>query len=149
MDKTWLIVPPESPCGCESGKAFGECHLNPAGDVTLVWKDFNPPLRMTGLRVPKGHFGYTNNCGDGISKEHIISKAVLSQLTDKRIRLSSALFTKELPLDSDALKTKRMCRRHNTAFGRVDREVGRFVRVLQQLDRIVSEPQERPIRAYL
>ncbi|MBP6212728.1 MAG: hypothetical protein KA447_06755, partial [Pyrinomonadaceae bacterium] len=145
----WLIVPPESPCGCESGKLFGDCHLNSNGDIQLIWKDYNPPLPGTGEQIRKCHFAYTNNCGAGISREHIISKAVLKELTEDRIRLQTANFVKELPLNSDALKTKRMCRRHNSAFGVVDREIGRFVRVVQQLPKTLEAQFERPIRAYL
>lgn len=144
-----LIVPPESPCGCENGKAFGDCHLGTDGNIQMIWQDFNPPLPGTGERIPKCHFAYTNNCGGGITKEHIISRAVLKEIDEKKIVFTTSAFTKELPINSDALKTKRLCRRHNTAFGRVDTQVGRFARTIQKLDQILQLRPERPIRAYL
>lgn len=143
-----LVVPPDSPCGCESGKTFGECHLRD-GSVNLVWKDMNPPLPMTGESVKKCHFAYTNNCGEGISREHVISKAVLKEIGTKKIDISTREFQKTLPLDSDALKIKRLCKRHNSGLSRIDTEAGRFIRTIQKADQILASRPEFPIRAYL
>jgi len=144
-----LIVPPESLCGCESGKPFGECHLGKDGNIQMIWKDFNPPLPMTGESIRKCHFAYTNNCGEGISREHIVSRAVLKEINSKSITLSTSDFSRDLSIDSDSLKTKRLCRRHNSGFGRVDTQAGRFIRTVQKVDEILANQPAFPVRAYL
>lgn len=106
-DKTfWLIVPPESPCGCGSGKSFGDCHLED-GNVKLSSKNINPPMPLTGQNIKKCYFAFTNNCGGGISKEHIISRTVLSKINDKQIDFTRDGITRTYSLDSSSFNNQK------------------------------------------
>src|SRR5215213_101926 len=88
-----LVVPPESPCGCGSGQAFGDCCLRD-GEIKLSPKTINPPPPVTGQSIRKCLFASTNNCGGGISGDHIISAAILRRITTDKITISGTGFSR-------------------------------------------------------
>ncbi len=61
-----------------------------------------------------------------MSGDHFISRSVLKVLSPTKVGISGAHGTRTPSLDSDSLKTKRLCRRHNTALSPIDVEAGRF-----------------------
>lgn len=132
-----MVFPEDAPCGCESGKAFGDCHLQD-GQVKIAYKNINPTGSPTFKSVKKCYFAFTNNCDGGISKEHIISRAVLKEITDKLITIEKDGMSRIVSIDSSSLTTKRMCRRHNSAVNGLDREAGRFIRAIRRVDSVLG-----------
>lgn len=148
-DKTfWLIVPPDSPCGCGNGKAFGECHLK-NGKVELLPKNIEPPMPATGHSNRKCYFAFTNDCDSKISREHIISRAVLNKISEKEINLTKNGVTTTYSLDSSSLTTKRMCRRHNTAINPIDYQAGRFIEAVIRAKNVELNKAKTNQRVYL
>ena len=143
-----LIVPPESPCGCGSGRAFGDCCLRD-GKVALSPKDINPPPPSTGQRVRKCLFAWTNNCGGGISGEHLISAAVLRQISTNKITITGTGFSRSVAINSDSLKVNRLCRRHNTSLGPLDTQAGRLFRAVQSAEGTLASGVAPHQRLYL
>ena len=107
----------------ESGKAFSDCHRLVDGQVKIAYKNITPPSRPTYKSIKKCYFSFTNNCDGGISKEHIISRAVLKEITDKEITIEKNGILRTVSIDSSSLTTKRLCRRHNSAVNGLDCEV--------------------------
>lgn len=127
-----LVTPPESPCGCGSGKEFGNCHLQ-NGKIEIFPKNINPPPPQTYKSFKKCYFSFTNDCDGGMSGEHVVSKAVLRHISDKEIIIEGGNFSRKVSINSDSLKTKRLCRRHNTAVSPIDAEAGRLMKAVQQV----------------
>src|SRR5215217_3245445 len=128
-----LVVPPESPCGCGSGQAFGDCCLRD-GEITLSPKTINPPPPVTGQSIRKCLFASTNNCGGGISGDHIISAAILRRITTDKITISGTGFSRSVSINSSSVKVKRLCRRHNTALSPLDAQAGRLFQAVQSAE---------------
>jgi hypothetical protein len=128
-----LVVPPESPCGCGSGKRFGDCHLQD-GKVVVAPRNVWPKPPKTGESIRKCLFSAFNDCGGGISGDHILSASVLRAISEQKITLQSPLFSRSTSINSDSLKTKRLCRRHNSAFGPLDEEARRLFRAFNSID---------------
>lgn len=132
-----LVVPPKSPCGCGSGKAFGDCCLRD-GKITLSPKGIIPPPPATSQSVRKCLFASTNNCGGGISGDHLISAAVLRRITTDKITISGKEFSRSVSINSSSLKVKRLCRRHNTALSPLDAQAGRFFNAVQSAEETLA-----------
>jgi len=120
-----LVYSAESPCACGSGREFGQCCLVD-GKVLSKPKVIVPPQPQTGESHAKCLLNWSNDCCSKISGDHIISRAVLKVLGDKKIKLSTKNFVREHSLDSSALKTKKLCQRHNSALSPIDSEAARF-----------------------
>jgi hypothetical protein len=144
----WLIVPPESPCGCGSGKNFGECHLK-NGNIELSPKNIDPSMPATGHSNRKCYFAFTNDCDRKISREHIISRVVLSKISDKQINVTKNGVTTTYSLDSSSLTTKRMCRRHNTAINPIDYQAGRFIEAVIRAQNVALNKANTNQRLFL
>ena len=135
MDYYEQVVPPDTPCGCDSGKALGDCCLQD-GSIQIQPKAFRTPEQPTGKAEGKCFLRETMDCGGGISHEHILSKAILQELTTGGFRMTGPGFSmpKDVPLDSPALTTKRLCKRHNEALSPLDAEAGRLLRSLHKIE---------------
>ena len=134
-----LVVPPESPCGCGSGRAFSECHLKD-GKVEVQPKDIIPRGQVTGESHRRCLFAYTDNCGGRISGEHILSAAVLRRLSaDDKITISGPGGSRRVSILNSSLTIKRLCQRHNSALSPLDAEAGRFIRAIQMAERVFTE----------
>lgn len=120
-----LVYEAHEPCGCGSNKPFGKCCLRD-GSVKLREKSAHPPGPKTGISCPKCLFASENDCCGQMSGDHFISRSVLKVLSPMKIGISGAHGTHVHSLDSSSLKTKRLCRRHNTALSPIDAEAGRF-----------------------
>ena len=132
-----LVIGPDSPCGCGSGRRFGECHLVD-GSVQVEPKEFNPPMPMTGESMKKCYFAFTNNCGGRLSREHIISQAVLRNISSRIIAVCFRDEVRRSTIVSDSLTVRRMCARHNSAFSRLDTEAGRLFNSIQTFSKRLS-----------
>ncbi|MDF1741190.1 MAG: hypothetical protein P1U86_18660 [Verrucomicrobiales bacterium] len=120
-----LVCPPDSPCGCGSGREFGKCCLKD-GNIRTKPKLLDPPKPTTGHTHPKCALNWTNDCDPKISGDHFVSKSVLKVLGGGRIKITTRDFSREHSLDSSSLKTKKLCRRHNSALSPIDAEAARF-----------------------
>lgn len=120
-----LVYPPELPCGCGSGREFGKCCLKD-GQIKLDPKPLNPPKPQTAYQNKKCILNWTSDCCSSISGDHIISKSVLRVITKTKVTISSSNFSREHSIESDALKTKKLCRRHNSSLSPIDSEAARF-----------------------
>jgi hypothetical protein len=135
--RTRLIVPAASRCGCGSGRAFGECCLRD-NRIIKTPHSINPPPPQTGKSIRKCFLHRLQDCDGGISGDHILSRAVLAELLNTKVNLHSTRISGEFRLDSDTLKTNSLCRRHNSAFSRVDSEAARFVRAFRSIHNNLS-----------
>jgi len=120
-----LVYTPESPCGYGSGREFGKCCLRD-GQIQLSPKSLSPPKPHSAHRHKKCILNWTADCCSTLSGDHIISKSVLRVITEKKITISTTNFSREHSLDSGSLKTKQLCRRHNSALSPIDNEAARF-----------------------
>lgn len=130
-----LTVPPESLCGCGSKKSFGDCHKVNQTFAPIVPKSMNAPGSATGKIVKRCYLSFTNNCDGKVTGEHILSRSVLSEITEKKIVLTfGPQGTREHSLNSDSLKVNRLCKRHNNGLHRMDSEAGRFIAALRSVE---------------
>ncbi len=143
-----LVIPPESPCGCGSGRVFGDCHLRD-GKIVLSPKSIIPPPPQTGNSHKKCLFSRSYDCDGKISGDHILSASVLRAISKDKIRLKGAGFSREHSINSDSLKTKRLCRRHNSALSPLDVEAGRLFRAVGSAEQALSGNALLPQRLYL
>ncbi len=128
-----LVYPPESPCGCGSGREFGKCCLI-NGQIRINPKALDPPKPQSGYPNRKCILNWTSDCCSKISGDHIVSKSVLRVLTEKKITLSSSRFSREHSIDSSSLKTKRLCKRHNSALSPIDNQAARFLKAFAAIN---------------
>ncbi|MDP1679250.1 MAG: hypothetical protein Q8L02_03885 [Candidatus Nitrotoga sp.] len=120
-----LVYPPENPCGCGSGREFGKCCLKD-GQIILNPKLLNPPKPKAWHRNKKCILNWTSDCCSKISGDHIVSKSVLKVISKEKITISTSSFSREHSINSDSLKTKQLCRRHNSALSPIDSQTARF-----------------------
>ena len=120
-----LVYPPESPCGCGSGREFGKCCLK-EDNIRTKPKHLDPPKPQTKERHEKCILNWTDDCNSKISGDHFVSKSVLKILGGQKIKISTRDFEREHSLDSSSLKTKKLCQRHNSALSPIDSEAARF-----------------------
>ena len=136
-----LVYPPELPCGCGSGREFGKCCLKD-GHIRLEPKLLTPPKPETKHRNRKCILNWTSDCCSKISGDHIVSKSVLRVITEDKITLSSSKYSREHSLDSSSLKTKRLCRRHNSALSPIDSQAARFFKAFADINTSLSKNSE-------
>lgn len=98
------------------------------GQIRLNPKPLDPPKPQTVHKNRKCILNWTADCCSSISGDHIVSRSVLRVLTELKITISTSRFSREHSIDSSALKTKKLCRRHNSALSPIDSEAARFFR---------------------
>jgi hypothetical protein len=112
-----LNVPPDSPCGCGSGRPFGECHMPAQGsNLEFYPRDVRPAAPNTGYLNEKCYLRGFRDCTDEITGEHVISAAVLRTFSSGVIEFPRDDRIVRTSAGGDPLKTKVLCRRHNEAF---------------------------------
>jgi hypothetical protein len=75
--------------------------------------------------------GWTRNCSQMISREHFISKTVLSILNAESVRISGATWIptgQSLDLPPTGLQANIVCTRHNSALSPLDTMAGKLFR---------------------
>lgn len=142
------VIPPDSPCGCESGRSYGECHLQ-NGQIRLTSANIAPPGSVTGNTIRKCLFAKTQNCQGGISGDHIISAAILRQISVSKLDIIGATFRRTVGINSDAIKVKRLCRRHNAALSPLDSAAGRLFRAVKRADAALAGRATCDLRVFL
>jgi hypothetical protein len=73
------------PCPCNCGKPYGAC----CGITGRAYKEVTlprPPGPVTGRATRDCYMSWTNDCVQGLSREHFISDSVLRVVADKHIR---------------------------------------------------------------
>jgi hypothetical protein len=128
-----LVVPPDSPCGCGSGRAFGDCCLHD-GKITLSPKSITSPAPITGQSISNCFFNSNNDCGGGMSGDHLISAAVLRQITTEKITITGTGFSRSVYIQDNSLKIKWLCRRHNAALSPLDTLAARLFQAVLAAD---------------
>jgi hypothetical protein len=142
-----LIIPPEMPCGCGSGRPFGECHLrNNSVDFPAV--EPIPPPPRTGQQIKKCYLKSTYDCGAPISAEHMISQTVLTEISDTKITFNAQAMSFSARPSAHAFAVKVLCKRHNSALHRLDTELGRFTRDLKYIYRCQQAGQYAGVRYF-
>lgn len=69
-----------------------------------------------------------------MSRDHILSAAVLRSMSSGKVVLEGHDFSRVHAISSDALQTKSLCRRHNSALGPLDAEAGRLFRAVHAVE---------------
>lgn len=125
-----LVVPPESPCGCQSGRPFGECCLVD-GAIRLPHAQILPPLPRTGERNRKCFFSQLADCAGKPSRDHIVSAAVLREISAEKVSISSTNGVRAFAPESSSITTRWVCERHNRALSPLDATAARFFRAVR------------------
>ncbi len=117
-----FTIAPESPCPCGSQRRLSQCcgadsrlHKRPAATA--------PPPPQTGERIEGCYAACLGDCGSMLSREHYISESLLRHLNrNKDLTIGGLSWmggeTKVLP--PDALASKMLCDRHNSALASLD-----------------------------
>jgi hypothetical protein len=143
-----LVVPPESPCGCGSGRAFGSCCLRD-GKIVLSPKDIHPPGSATGESIRGCFLADHHNCGECLSGDHVISAVVLRQITTDKITIIGPNHQRSVYVKDNSLKVRCLCRRHNSALSPLDTEAGRLFAAVQSVEDTLSQGIAPEQRLYL
>jgi hypothetical protein len=89
-----------------------------------------PPGKVTGYSHAGCYLRNTRDCSEQISREHYISRSVLTQLGEV-LRISGAPWLdpdQTLDTTVENLTAKILCKRHNEALSPLDGEAGLFFR---------------------
>lgn len=146
--EVWIIAPPDSPCGCGSGRPFGQCHLRD-GSVVISPHDIKPPGKRTFHGQPGCFLKGSHDCSQKLSRDHIVSASVLRRLTDGKLHVQGPGRSFLATVSSDSLQTKYLCARHNSSLSPLDSEIGRLVGALQQADSDLASKNPQRQRLYL
>jgi len=106
-----------------------------------------PPI--TKLANVKCLFSEFQDCDEQISGDHILSATVLKGLTKDRISIRGTDYSRVVSIHSGSLKTKKYCRRHNSAFSPLDQEAGRLLRAYQAIDKSLVTAEDNPQKVHL
>ena len=123
----------EDPCPCGADRLYGNCCglLSQSPYKQIV--EFRPPGATTGYSHPKCYMGWTRDCSQMISREHFISKTVLSILNPESVRISGATWIptgQSLDLPLTGLQANILCTRHNSALSPLDTTAGKLFRAV-------------------
>jgi hypothetical protein len=123
---------PESLCPCKSGKRYGGCCSSLSGLPLLKSESIVPSGEVTGYAHPNCYMKGTCNCSEKISREHFISKSVLTQCSsgdETKVKVRG-IFWQEAGRQQDiavnALASNILCARHNNSLSPLDTVAGTF-----------------------
>jgi len=123
-------------CICESGKSAGECcydgrkYVRQPSSVILVSPDND-------AEVDGCYFGSTKSCRKKKSKEHLISRAVLSVIKKNQLTVTGLPWQKggePMKIGLDHLQCKCLCQWHNSALSPLDTAAAQFFSALERAD---------------
>jgi hypothetical protein len=118
-------------CPCESGRRPRACCRCSNGSWYKAPERFEPPPPATGFSHPDCFLNVTQDCNRTITGEHYVSDVALSTIHPV-LRVSGVSWLqapKDLPVG--AFTSNILCERHNSAFGSIDHQGGRFFRWLR------------------
>lgn len=116
-------IPPDSLCPCGSETPVFSCCLTGSG-----FKKFpavtSPPPPATGISLPTCYAAPLADCSLKLSREHYVSECLLNELNrNNDLRVSGLRWQeagKEKVLSPNALTSKILCDRHNSALSPLD-----------------------------
>lgn len=142
----------EDPCPCGSGKWYKRCCRAVDGFPLIQVPRLFPPAPGSSFANSRCYLRGTNDCSEGINREHYISKNILEQL-GATIEVSGFPWQKDNRHDRyspKALVSKILCERHNSALSPLDQIAGRSFSHLSQAVRHALLPEQRkPSRMFL
>ena len=101
-------------------------------DVTI--ESIHPPGPVTNYTHPQCYLSITNDCSTKLTREHIVSSAVLREI-DIVIALEGLPWLQprqKKHLRISAINSKVLCDRHNTALSKLDKIGTKFFKALKQ-----------------
>jgi hypothetical protein len=84
-----------------------------------------------------------------MSGDHIVSASVLRGISSEKITITGHNFSRTLSLNSNSLKVKRLCRRHNAAFSPIDIQAARLFHAVQSIEAALSRQKISQQRLFL
>lgn len=109
------------PCPCGSLRLYCDCCLASDGLPRCKLASLNPPGAHSGYAHPQCYMGGTENCGQTLSHEHYISRAILDLLEGKTLSGVPWLAPGEnQQLETASLTSRILCERHNNALSPLD-----------------------------
>lgn len=91
------------------------------------------------MSLPRCFLGITKDCARPMSGDHFMSAAVLRRISAERITIRGPYGERTLAVSSDALKTKRLCKRHNSALAPLDAEAGRLFQAMRDVNSTLAK----------
>ena len=117
-------------CPCESGKPFGDCCLSPDGRPHLKLGPIHPTPPATGYAHPRCYLNRSCDCSRTISREHYISRGLISR-PGLKVRGMPWQAEPVMATSADALTSKILCQRHNSALSPLDAHAQRAFLALE------------------
>lgn len=115
-------ISPNSPCPCGCGKPASECCLTNQ-ELHKAPASTTPPPPKSGEHIRRCYASRLADCSSTLSREHYISASLLHYLDQfKNLTVSGLpwLNGQEKVLPPDALASKILCERHNSALSPLD-----------------------------
>ena len=118
-----FYISPHSSCPCGSGNPACACCLTVCGFKKLAALT-SPPPPATGNTLPACYAAPLVDCSLKLSREHFVSESLLNELNrDDDLRVSGLRWQQEgqqKVLSPNALASKILCDRHNSALSSLD-----------------------------
>jgi hypothetical protein len=122
------------PCICGRGMLAGECCLDGR------WWHRKPTalglVRTNGTALGNCYLADLNGCSDKISREHLISEAVLRVIRKDELVASGLPWMKEgeIKIGLNTVVGKCLCTSHNSMLSPLDAEAAKFFRAMEECD---------------
>jgi hypothetical protein len=129
-------IDPYLPCPCDGDQRAAACCLGADGNVRKYVASVGPRPPTTGQAQNGCYLGHTNDCAEGISREHYISETVLEQLSEPAVAIEGVFW---LPpgerkfVGINSLTANILCVRHNSTLSVLDAEAGQFLRTVKRI----------------
>ncbi|HEY3779184.1 MAG TPA: SEC-C domain-containing protein [Rhizomicrobium sp.] len=120
--KNIILIAPNDPCPCRSGKLTSECCMEADGTFRIKIPSLLPSDAITGFSHAKCFMRDSQNCSGDISPDRFMSKSVVDMFGAKAI---AATFTwndtgRTTRVDVETLKAQILCNRHGSALSPLD-----------------------------
>lgn len=137
MKTSRVILQREGPCPCGSGKRFLGCCMQIDGYVQKLLPILTLPGNKTEFSQPGCYLASDQNCSQGLTGEHYISRSVLAVLGEqiKVVGVPWLQKGEERTVGLNSLTANLLCKRHNSALSPLDDEAGKFSHHLDQIHR--------------
>lgn len=112
-----ILVAPDRPCPCRSGKVTAECCMADDGTFRVKFPSPLPPGAITGFSHSKCYMRDTQNCSEDISREHYMSKSMLDLFLAKTVDADFPWndVGRSTTVGIEDLTSGILCGRHNSA----------------------------------
>jgi len=117
-----ILIEPDDPCPCRSGKLTSECCMEPDGTFRVKFPSPLPPGPNTGFSHAQCFMRDGSNCSEEISSDPYMAKSVLDMFSANAIRANFVWndATRTTPVGIDNLTSPIVCNRHNNALAPLD-----------------------------